>query len=272
MNIRTRNNVRIVGDGAVTLVMAHGFGCDQNMWRFIVPDFSDRYRVVLFDYVGYGGSEVSHYDTDKYATLEGYASDLIEVVHEVGGQRVVLIGHSVSAMIGLLADKREPGIFDAHVMIGPSPSYINDGDYVGGFERQDIDELLATLEGNYLGWSSNMAPAIMGAPDRPELADELTNSFCRTDPRIAAQFARATFLSNNLGDLTNLRAPTLILQSTEDMIAPLSVGENLHRTIPNSTLRLVPNTGHCPHLSAPRCCVAEIDAFLGALALEASVA
>lgn len=271
MDIRHRNNVHVFGDGPITLLLAHGFGCDQNMWRFVVPGFSDSYRVVLFDYVGCGQSDMSQYDAGRYSTLEGYATDLIEVASEFKDTPIVMMGHSVSAMIGLLADKRMPGIFDAHVMIGPSPSYIDDGEYIGGFAREDIEELLATLEGNYLGWSSTMAPAIMGVPERPELADELTNSFCRSDPEIAARFARATFLSNNVADLAGLAAPTLILQSTDDMIAPIAVGNYLHRTLPNSELRLIDNIGHCPHMSAPVRCVAEIMPFLAGLEIGAAV-
>lgn len=272
MDVTRRNNVHVVGDGPVSLVLAHGFGCDQNMWRRMVPAFADQYRVVLFDFVGSGESDVRAYDFDKYATLDGYATDLIDVTRAAADSPVVLIGHSVSAMIGLLADKRVPGIFAAHAMVGPSPSYINDGEYIGGFERSDVDELLTTLEGNYLGWSSSMAPAIMGAPEQPQLAEELTNSFCQTDPDIAANFARATFLGNNLGDLAGLQAPTLILQSTDDIIAPVSVGEYMNRVIPNSTLRLVRNSGHCPHLSEPDACIDEIKAFLAALDLGTTVA
>jgi len=269
MDIRHRNNVHVLGDGPVTLLLAHGFGCDQNMWRFVAPEFARGYRVVLFDYVGCGKSDISQYDAARYSSLDGYASDLIEVASEFDDAPIVLVGHSVSAMIGLLADKRIPGIFDAHVMIGPSPSYIDEGEYVGGFAREDIEELLATLEGNYLGWSSTMAPAIMGVPERPEFAEELTNSFCRTDPQIAARFARATFLSNNLADLKGLAAPTLILQSSDDMIAPRPVGEYLARTLANSELSVIDNIGHCPHMSAPLACVAEIRPFLDSLEIAA---
>lgn len=272
MNIAVRNNVHVVGDGQVTLLMAHGFGCDQNMWRLMVPELARRYRIVLFDYVGCGQSDIGQYDPSRYDTLEGYATDLIEVTDACGRQPNVLVGHSVSAMIGVLADKRRPGLFDAHVMIGPSPSYIDEGDYVGGFSRPDVDELLATLEGNYLGWSSHMAPAIMGAPGKPELAEELTNSFCRTDPGIAARFARATFLSNNLQDIAALSTPALIVQSTDDFIAPVAVGEYLHRTMAGSALRIVENTGHCPHLSNPEACIAALDGFLAELGLEPALA
>ncbi|SEL57055.1 sigma-B regulation protein RsbQ [Pseudoxanthomonas sp. GM95] len=267
MDIRLRNNVHSLGEGDLTLILAHGYGCDQNMWRLLAPELQRRFRIVLFDYMGSGGSDLSQYDAERYATLDGYADDLIAVARAAGAGPLVLVGHSVSAMVGLIADQRAPGLFAAHVMIGPSPSYINRGDYVGGFERADIDELLTTLEGNYLGWAGDMAPVIMGAPDQPELTDELRNSFCRTDPQIAARFARATFLANNLADLPRLTAPALVLQSTDDFIAPVSVGEYTSRTVANGTLRLVENIGHCPHLSAPKACAREIEAFLGSLSL-----
>lgn len=263
MDTRARNHVNVRGEGATTLLLAHGYGCDQTMWRRMVPLLENDYRLALFDYVGYGQSDVTAYDPHRYAALEGYAEDLIDVSRSVAdGGPMVIVGHSVSAMIGLLADKKIPGLFSAHVMIGPSPAYINEPGYVGGFERSDIDELLETLEGNYLGWASSMAPTIMGAPDQPELAQELTNSFCRTDPDIAVRFARATFLSNNLSDLAGLKAPTLILQSTQDFIAPLSVGEHMCQALPHATLQLIDNLGHCPHLSAPEACVRSIHRFL----------
>lgn len=248
------------------MAFAHGFGCDQHMWRFMAPSFQDRYRVVTFDLVGSGHSDLLSYDKRKYGTLQGHADDVLEIIEQVAQGPVVFVGHSVSAMIGLLADVKAPGAFSAQVMIGPSPCYINDGSYVGGFERSDIDSLLETLESNYLGWSSSMAPAIMGAPDQPELGIELTNSFCRTDPAITKHFARVTFLSDNRADLSRLQTPTLILQCTDDIIAPQVVGEYMQRTIPNATLRLIDNTGHCPHMSAPSDCCRAVDEFLGLLA------
>jgi sigma-B regulation protein RsbQ len=263
MSVERRNNVRIFGEGPATLFFSHGFGCDQNMWRLLAPAYAKRFRVVLFDLVGSGGSDLSAYDAAKYGSLEGYASDIVEIVESCGnGAPAIFVGHSVSAMIGLLADLRRPQSFAAHVMIGPSPSYINDGEYVGGFERKDIEALLETLEGNYLGWSSNMAPAIMGAPDQPELALELTNSFCRTDPEIARQFARVTFLSDLRAELPRLTASTLIVQCNDDVIAPVAVGEYMHKVLPRSTLAVIDNVGHCPHLSAPSASSAAIDAFL----------
>lgn len=262
IDIERRCGVRIVGGGDTTLLLANGFGCDQNMWRRLVPLLSPRFRIVLFDYVGSGQSDHSQYDANAYSGLEGYAKDLVAVATAVREGPLVLVAHSVSAMIGLLAEKQHPGVFDAHVMIGPSPSYLNDGAYHGGFERADIDDLLVALESNYLGWAVGMAPVIMGAPGQPELSDELSNSFCRTDPAIAARFARATFLGNNLADLPSLEVPVLVLQSTEDIIAPVGVGEHVSRTVANGTLRLIDNIGHCPHLSAPEACAAEIEDFL----------
>jgi len=262
MDVKRRNNVQVLGNGADTLVLAHGFGCDLNMWRLLTPHFQDRFRIVLFDLVGSGASDLTAYDRDKYGRLQGYADDLIEIVDQFVTKPVVFVGHSVSAMIGLLADIKAHDRFAAQVMVGPSPCYINDGDYVGGFSRNDIDSLLETLESNYLGWSSNMAPAIMGAPDQPELAQELTNSFCRTDPDIAKHFARVTFLSDNRADLHRLKSPTQILQCTEDLIAPMAVGSFMARSIPNAELQIIENVGHCPHLSAPSASAAAIDDFL----------
>jgi sigma-B regulation protein RsbQ len=259
---RVRNNVHVTGAGAATLFFAHGFGCDQNMWRLLAPAYASKYRVVLFDLVGSGASDLAAYNAAKYSTLQGYADDVLEIVREFSHGPALFVGHSVSAMIGMLADLKAPELFGGHLMIGPSPCYINDGDYVGGFTRSDIESLLDTLESNYLGWSSNMAPVIMGAPERPELGAELTNSFCRTDPAIAKQFARATFLSDCRADLPRLKTPTLIVQCNDDVIAPVSVGEYLHAQLPRSTLAIIDNVGHCPHLSTPSACSSAMDAFL----------
>jgi sigma-B regulation protein RsbQ len=262
MNLQQRNNIHVLGSGSTTVVFAHGFGCDQNMWRFLTPVFADRYKVVLFDLVGSGRSDLSAYDTEKYSSLQGYADDLVEIIRETADSPIIFVGHSVSTMIGVLADIAAPELFALHIMVGPSPCYINDGDYIGGFTRADIESLLNALESNYLGWSSTMAPAIMGAPGKPELGEELTNSFCSTDPDIAAQFARVTFLSDNRADLPEVKTPALILQCSDDIIAPLSVGSYLHEALPNSVLRIVDNVGHCPHLSEPEACIREIRNFI----------
>ena len=243
------------------MFFAHGFGCDQNMWRLLAPSYARRYRTVLFDLVGSGGSDLSAYDPKKYGSLRGYADDVLDIVREFGRARHQGHRRHSSAMIGMLANLADPSQFAAQIMIGPSPCYIDDGDYIGGFKREDIDSLLDTLESNYLGWSSNMAPAIMGAPHK-ELGVELTNSFCRTDPDIAKRFARVTFLSDVRAELARLQTPTLILQCDDDLIAPRSVGEYMNRTLSHSTLAVVKNVGHCPQLSAPSASAAAIDAFL----------
>jgi len=262
MDLQQRNNVKVLGDGPATLVFSHGFGCDQTMWSYLYPHFTGQFRVVLYDLVGAGQSDLLAYDKAKYNSLAGYAEDLAELIEQYASGPVILVGHSVSAMVGALADRLSPGRVTAHVMIGPSPCYIDSQDYVGGFQLADIHSLLDTLDSNYLGWSSTMAPVIMGAPGQPALSEELTNSFCRTEPEIAKQFARVTFLSDNRQDVAGLTTPTLILQSTDDLIAPVAVGDYLHSVLPNSTLCRVANVGHCPHMSAPGACSEAMDAFL----------
>jgi sigma-B regulation protein RsbQ len=263
MNALKRNNVKLSGpEEGQPMIFAHGFGCDQNMWRFVTPAFEDKYRIVLFDHVGAGQSDPSAYSRGKYESLKGYASDVLEICRELGLTRAIFVGHSVSAMIGVLAALQEPDRFERLVLVGPSPRYIDDGDYTGGFSREDIEGLLDSLDSNYLGWSSAMAPVIMGNPDRPELGSELTNSFCRTNPEIAKHFARVTFLSDNRADLPNLKVRSLILQCQDDAIAPRSVGEYVHRQIADSELVLLEATGHCPNLSAPQETIAAIQGFL----------
>jgi sigma-B regulation protein RsbQ len=260
-----RNNVRVVGHGQPPLMFAHGFGCDQNMWRLVVPAFEPFHRVVLFDHVGAGQSDTSAYDREKYGTLDGYATDVLDICRDLQLADVIFVGHSVSAMIGVLAAKREPNRFKALVLVGPSPRYIDDRDYVGGFSREDIEGLLSSLDSNYLGWSSSMAPVIMGNADRPELGEELTNSFCRADPDIASHFARVTFFSDNRQDLGSVEVPALILQCSEDVIAPYAVGQYVHRQMPRSRLVIMKATGHCPNLSAPDETVDAIKGFIDAL-------
>lgn len=262
MSLKQRNNVNVRGSGSTTLVFAHGFGCDQHMWRLLAPVFETDFRVVLFDLVGSGNSDVSAYDFDKYSSLEGYADDLLEIIDEFADGPVVFVGHSVSAIIGLLATVKAPTQFVAQVMVGPSPCYINEGDYIGGFTRADVEDLIATMESNYLGWSSTMAPAIMGAPEQPELGQELTNSFCRTDPKIAKHFARVTFLSDHRAELAQSTTPALLLQCSDDIIAPMSVGEYMQKTMVNAQMAVIENVGHCPHLSAPHASIAAIQRYL----------
>jgi sigma-B regulation protein RsbQ len=264
MSVLRRNNVTVSGRGTRAMVFAHGYGCDQNMWRLIAPAFADEYRIVLFDHVGSGRSDLSAYDRAKYSTLRGYADDLLELCQELGVENGVFVGHSVSAMIGVLAAIERPECFDRLVLIGPSPRYVDDQGYVGGFSRADIDGLLEFQDSNYLGWASTLAPVIMGNAERPELAEELAGSFCRTDPDVAKQFAAVTFLSDNRADLPNARTRALILQCSEDAIAPRAVGEYVHRHLPDSELVVLQATGHCPHLSAPEETVAAMKAFLAA--------
>ncbi|RYU09723.1 alpha/beta fold hydrolase [Nocardioides iriomotensis] len=263
MDVLARHNVTVHGpsDGR-PLLFAHGFGCDQNMWRYVTPAFTDEYRVVLFDHVGAGPVDPAAYDVERHATLQGYAQDVVEICDALDLHDVVLVGHSVSAMIGVLAQAARPDRIGALVLVGPSPRYIDDDDYVGGFSEADIFELLGSLESNYLGWSSAIAPVIMGNDDRPELGQELTASFCRTDPDIAKRFARVTFLSDNRADLADVSVPTLVLQCRDDVIAPIEVGRYVHETIPGSVLTVLDATGHCPNLSAPEETAAAIADFL----------
>jgi sigma-B regulation protein RsbQ len=244
------------------MVFAHGFGCDQNMWRYVWPAFANEYRIVLFDHVGSGGSDVRAYHPERYSTLQGYADDVLEICRDLDLSEVIFVGHSVSAMMGVLAAEAEPERFARLVLVGPSPRYIDGEDYVGGFSEEDIEGLLESLESNYLGWSSTMAPVIMGNPDRPELGDELTSSFCQADPEIARQFARVTFLSDNRADLARVSTPSLVLQCSEDVIAPRSVGDYVQRHLPDGRLVLLKATGHCPNLSAPQETIDAIKAFL----------
>ncbi len=262
MDIVHRNNVKVVGSGGRAMVFAHGFGCDQNMWRFVWPAFADDYHIVLFDHVGCGGSDLSAYDAGKYGSLEGYAGDVIAICRELGITHGVFVGHSVSAMIGAIASLKAHDIFDDLVMIGPSPRYINDEKYTGGFSEQQVHELLDFLDANHMGWSQAMAPVIMANPDRPELGEELTNSFCMTDPEIAKKFARVTFLSDNRSDLPAVKARSLVLQCSEDVIAPKSVGEYVAKQLPNSEFKILDATGHCPNLSAPEETISAMKAFL----------
>ena len=264
MSIVDRHNVKTSGLGpeAPAIIFAHGFGCDQNMWRFVAPEFEDRFHVVLFDHVGAGKSDLSAYDPQRYSTLDGYADDVVALISGLGLNNAIFVGHSVSAMIGALAANRSDGLISKLVMVGPSPRYINDDGYKGGFDATEIEELLEFLDTNHMGWSAAMAPTIMGNAERPELGEELTNSFCATDPEIAKQFARTTFTSDNRADLEAINTPTLILQCRDDAIAGEQVGRYVHEHIKGSTFVMLDATGHCPNLSAPAETTAAIAAFV----------
>jgi sigma-B regulation protein RsbQ len=262
MSVLERNNVKQSGNGTTAMVFAHGFGCDQNMWRFVAPAFEESFRTILYDHVGAGGSDLSAYDPIKYSDLSGYADDLVELCRELDVRDGVFVGHSVGSMIGVLTSLKAPELFQKLVLVGPSPCYINDGDYPGGFTKEQIEELLESLDDNHMGWSAAMGPTIMGNLDRPELAEELTNSFCRTNPEIAKAFARVTFLSDNRADLARVKTPALILQCSDDVIASTQVGEYLHKNMPGSEFVLLAATGHCPNLSAPAEVISAIKAYV----------
>jgi sigma-B regulation protein RsbQ len=262
MNVIRRNNVTVSGNGSETMLFAHGFGCDQNMWRYLASEFEKNYKVVLFDHVGAGGSMLSAYSKEKYDTLKGYADDILEIIHVLNLKDVIFIGHSVSAMMGIIAAVKEPSLFKHLILVGPSPSYINDGDYIGGFTKPQIDELLESMDNNHLGWSMSMAPVIMANPERAYLGEELANSFCRTDPDIAKHFARTTFLTDERDILNENTVPSLILQCSNDIIAPVDVGKYMQQKMPRSKLVIMEATGHCPNLSAPEETINAIKKYL----------
>ena len=249
--LRKRNNVQIRGSGTQPMLFAHGFGCDQSMWRYVVPAFEEDYRIVLFDYVGCGKSDWSAYDAGRYATLQGYAQDVLDIVEGFDLRDVIFVGHSVSSVIGLLASLQAPDRFERAILVGPSPCYMNVGDYAGGFERKDLEGLLDLMEKNYIGWAAFLAPVVMKNPGHPELAQELQESFCATDPRVTREFAKATFLSDHRDAMAKVKLPSLILQCSEDAIAPDGVGRYLNRVLAGSTFKQMAATGHCPHMSHP---------------------
>jgi sigma-B regulation protein RsbQ len=263
VDVLTRNNVRVTGvpEGR-PMLFAHGFGCDSTMWRLVVPDFEVDHRVVTFDHVGSGGSDLSAWTPERYGSLRAYAEDIVAICEELDLSDVVLVGHSVSAMIGALAVQMAPTRFGALVMVCPNPRFVDDVDYVGGFSKDDVAALLDALEQNLLAWSTAIAPVIMGNPERPELSGELTDRFCNQDPAVARVFARITFLSDSRAELPGIGVPTLVLQSGDDPIAPEVVGRYVHAQVPGSVFTRLQATGHCPHLSAPEETTAAIRAFL----------
>jgi sigma-B regulation protein RsbQ len=263
MDILTRNNVNISGKGTQPMLFAHGFGCDQTMWGHITPAFEEHYKIILFDYVGCGKSDKSCYDPADYSSLDGYAQDIIDICHALSLRDIIFVGHSVSGMIGMLAAKLEPHRFSRIIMLGPSACYINDPHYKGGLEREMVDGILATIDAGTHDWAYNLAPVIMGNPDRPELAAELSTLFCELDPKVASQFARATFLSDNRPQLAALKVPTLIMQCSEDIVAPEAAGSFIHRSIPGSTMVKLQATGHVPQVSAPMETISVMKGYLG---------
>lgn len=268
-DILARNNVKVRGQGQQTLLFAHGFGTDQSAWRQVAPAFESRYRIVLFDYVGSGNSDHGAYCAERYGTLSGYVQDVLDICDALDLRDVIWVGHSISSMIGVLASIREPQRFARLILVGPSPRYLNDPpDYEGGFERADIDELLDLMDRNYLAWASFLAPMVMQNPHQPELAQALEESFRRSDPAIARQFAKVIFLGDNRADLPRVTVPSLLLQCSDDATVPLCVGEYLHRHLPQSTLRVMGATGHCPHLSQPDETIRLIEEYLHETRLE----
>jgi len=264
MTVLKRNNVRITGRGSRTLLFVNGFGCDQSIWRYITPALSEQFQLVLFDHVGAGLSDVTAYEPAKYASLDGYAQDVLDICRELNLRDVTLIGHSVGAMIGMLAAIREPGFFQQLLMLCPSPCYLNEAGYQGGFDRADLEAMLAFMDHDFVGWADSFAPFIMGNPDRPTLSAELAHSFCQSDPAIAKQFARVTFLSDNRLDVASLKTPCLLLQCARDLVAPLAVGTYLQACLPHAPLITLPVAGHCPHVSAPAETLNALEAFMAA--------
>ena len=250
-SILKRFNVNVSGNGKEPMLFAHGLGCDQHMWRFITPAFEKNYKIVLFDYVGCGKSDNSHYDKEKYSSLQGYANDILAISEALALKNIIFVGHSVSAMTGLLAAISSPGFFSKIIMVGPTPCYINDKNYIGGFERKEIEELLDAMGKNFYNWAGAFAPVAMQNPDRPQLTKELEDRMCSSDPAITIDFARAAFFADQRNDLNKLKIPSLIMQCSEDILVPVQVGEYMQKNMPQSTLRVMKATGHCPHLSAP---------------------
>ena len=262
IDVFKRNNVTISGQGEKVILFAHGFGCDQNTWKYIKNAFTTDYKTVFFDYVGAGRSDLDFYDPQKYNSLDGYATDVIEICLALRSDNIIFIGHSVSCMIGVLASIKNPGIFKKLILIGPSPCYINTEGYTGGFDQDIIDSLFEVMEEDYIGWAQSLAPAIMGNQNDPELGKELADSFCSIDPTIAKQFARVTFLSDNRKDLPLVQVESLTIQCSVDTIAPLSVGEYVHQHMPNNTLTVLDAYTHCPHMSYPEQTIAAIRNYL----------
>ena len=253
MDALKRNNVHVIGEGERTFLLAHGFGCDQNMWQFLVPQLTGHGRLVLFDFVGSGRSDISAYSSERYSQLDGYARDVLEVMAHFADTPAVFVGHSVGASVGMIAADRQPELFSHLALVCPSPCFINDPpDYEGGFERSDLEELIDLMDQNYIGWAEYLAPLVAGADADQEIVGTLSGSFCSTDPIIARNFAMATFFSDQRALLPRIRQPSLILQSRTDTLAPVAVGRYMQQQIPNSHLVEVDAMGHCLHMTHPQ--------------------
>lgn len=261
-NILKRNNVNVIGKGDQPMLFIHGFGCDQNMWRFVTPAFEERYKIILIDLVGCGKSDDSAYDPEKYDTLQGHVNDVLEICSVLALKNVILVGHSISANISLLSSISNNKIFEKLILVCPSPKFLNEDGYTGGFDQKDIDGLIDAIESNYLGWSKAIAPVIMSNVERPELSNELEKSFCSNNPEIAIHFAKVTFLCDNRNALEKVKTKTLVLQSKTDNLAAVSVGEYVHDNIKNSVFKILETDGHCPHLSHPNETILAIKEFL----------
>jgi sigma-B regulation protein RsbQ len=261
-NILKRNNVKVIGKGDQPMLFIHGFGCDQNMWRFVTPAFEERYKIILIDLVGCGKSDDSAYDPEKYDTLQGHVNDVLEICSVLALKNVILVGHSISANISLLSSISNNKIFEKLILVCPSPKFLNEDGYTGGFDQKDIDGLIDAIESNYLGWSKAIAPVIMSNVERPELSNELEKSFCSNNPEIAIHFAKVTFLCDNRNALEKVKTKTLVLQSKTDNLAAVSVGEYVHDNIKNSVFKILETDGHCPHLSHPNETILAIKEFL----------
>ncbi|MGC1242903.1 MAG: alpha/beta hydrolase [Chryseosolibacter sp.] len=261
-SILARNNVKVTGNGKKPMLFAHGFGCDQTMWRYITPAFENDYQVIVFDYVGSGKSDLAAYHEGRYSTLNGYALDILEICEELNLRDVMFVGHSVSSMTGLLAAIKEPDYFAELILIAPSPRYLNEKGYVGGFDKTDVDRILDNMGKDYEGWANGAAPDVMKNPDRPDLSAELVQSFLSIKPSIARNFMAATFFTDNRKDLLKLKKPSLIVQTEDDRIVPIEVGDYLHAHLENSTLKVLKASGHYPHLSHPRETIRVMKAYL----------
>lgn len=265
MDIIKRNNVTIIEGDGPTIIYAHGFGCNKDMWRGITSEFEGKYRQVLFDYVGSGQSDLSAFDVDKYSKISGYTQDILDVCEALKlTSDVIFVGHSVSCSAGILASLIKPDLFRCLILVGPTPCFLNQSpEYLGGFESEDLEELLALMDQNFIGWANYLAPVVAGS--EYGISGELSESFCSTDPLTAKIFARTTFFADNRAEFKKIVCPSLILQHKEDALVPLNVGSFMQKTMANNTYMELNVKGHCAHMSHPNLVVAAIDRYLNQL-------